>query len=314
MMNNGKLQTLDRAWLKSLPKTVCLLDQLGLLRVGGPEAKEFLSRLVSCKLEPQNKQPQLCSLCNPKGRILACFIVFYQNDAIYLQMPSELVEPTIQRLKMYMLMAKVELDNVGDDLSGIGYIGFIRPKVEDDSTMLQAPGHLPRYFMYVRTNQIQTAWQHALDIGYAPASYDAWYYSNIACGIPSIYPPTVEKLTPQMVNLDLIDAVSFSKGCYPGQEVIARTHYLGKIKRRCYLFSAASNNIKVGDPVYHTDYSEACGLVVDIYATAADDSLALISLQVKTLNTPQLYIKTQDDQTITLQTEEMPYIVDTETK
>ena len=313
-MNNDKLKTLDRAWLQSLPKTVCLLDQLGLLRVGGPEAEEFLNKLVSCKLEPQENQPQLCSLCNPKGRILACFTVFYQNDAIYLQMPSELVEPTIQRLKMYILTAKVELDDVSADLSSIGYIGFIRPKIEDDSTMLQAPGHLPRYFMYASTKRIQEAWQHAMDIGYAPASYDAWHYSNIACGIPNIYPQTIEKLTPQMVNLDLIDAVSFSKGCYPGQEVVARTHYLGKIKRRCYLFSAASNNIKVGDPVYHPDYDEACGLVVDSYATAPNNSFALISVQVKTLNTPQLHIKTQDDQTIALQKEEMPYIVDTETK
>ncbi len=308
-MNNDKLKTLDRAWLQSLPKTVCLLDQLGLLRVGGPEAEEFLNKLVSCKLEPQEKQPQLCSLCNPKGRILAFFTVFYQDDAIYLQMPSELVEPTIQRLKMYMLMAKVELDDVSADLSGIGYIGFIRPKIEDDSTMLQAPGHLPRYFMYASTDQIQSAWQHALDIGYAPASYNAWHYLNIACGIPNIYPQTIEKLTPQMVNLDLIDAVSFSKGCYPGQEVVARTHYLGKVKRRCYLFSATSNNIKVGDPVYHPDYDEACGLVVDSYATASNDSLALISVQVKALNAPHLHIKTQDNQTIALQTEEMPYSV-----
>ena len=309
MLNNDKLKTPDRAWLQSLPKTVCLLDQLGLLRIGGPEAEEFLNKLVSCKLEPQENQPQLCSLCNPKGRILACFTVFYQDDAIYLQMPSELVEPTIQCLKMYMLMAKVELDDVGDDLSGIGYIGFIRPKIEDDSTMLQAPGHLPRYFMYTSTNQIQAAWQHALDIGYAPASYDAWHYASIACGIPNIYPQTIEKLTPQMVNLDLIDAVSFSKGCYPGQEVVARTHYLGKVKRRCYLFSVASDNIKVGDPVYHPDYDEACGLVVDSYATAPNNSFALISVQVKALGPPQLYIKTQDNQIIALKTEEMPYSV-----
>ena len=65
-------------------------------------------------------------------------------------------------------MAKVELDNVGEDLSGIGYIGFIRPKIEDGSTILQAPGHLPRYFMYASTDQIQAAWQHASDIGYTP--------------------------------------------------------------------------------------------------------------------------------------------------
>ena len=313
-MNNDKLKTLNPAWLQSLPKTVCPLDQLGLLRVGGSEAEEFLGKLVSCKLEPQENQAQLCSLCNPKGRILACFTVFYQDDAIYLQMPSELVEPTIQRLKMYMLMAKVELDNVSDDLSGIGYIGFIRPKVEDNSTMLQAPGHLPRYFVYAGTDQIQSAWQHALDIGYAPASYDAWHYSNIACGIPNIYASTVEKLTPQMVNLDLIDAVSFSKGCYPGQEIIARTHYLGKIKRRCYLFSATGNNIKAGDLVYHPDHNEACGLVVDSHAITANNSLTLISIQVKALDSPQLHVKTQDNQTIALQKKETPYPVDIETK
>ena len=77
MLNNPKLKTLDRLWLQSLPKTVCLLDHLGLLRVGGPEAEEFLSKLVSCKLEPQEKQPQLCSLCNPKGRIPRLFYGFF---------------------------------------------------------------------------------------------------------------------------------------------------------------------------------------------------------------------------------------------
>ena len=314
MFNNPELKTPDRSWLQDLPKTICLLDRLGLLRVGGAEAEEFLSKLVSCKLESQKKHAQLCSLCNPKGRILACFNVFYRDDAIYLQMPSELVESTMQRLKMYVLTSKVELADVGNNLSGIGYIGFIPPKVEDDDTILQAPGHLPRYFVYTSTDRVRAAWQRGLDDGYTPASYDAWRYASIACGIPNIYMPTIEKLTPQMVNLDLIDAVSFSKGCYPGQEVIARTHYLGKIKRRCYLFSVASDTIKIGDPVYHPDYDEACGLVVDSYAIASDYSLALISVQVKTLTPPRLYIKTQDDQTIALQTEEMPYSVDTETK
>ena len=307
-MDNTELTGPDHSSLQSLPKTVCPLDPLGLLRVSGPEAKEFLSNLVSCKLEPQKKQLQLCSLCNPKGRILACFTVFYQGDDIYLQMPSELVEAAIQRLRMYVLMAKVELYDASKDLSGIAYIGSAPSALDDDDAILKAPGHLPRYFMYATADQIQVAWQQALDAGYAPASYDAWHYSGIACGIPNIYPSTAEKLTPQMINLDLLGAVSFSKGCYPGQEVIARTHYLGKLKRRCYLFSAKTDNIKVGDAVYHSDHDEACGLVVDSYAVDTNYSLCLISIQIKALNTSQLYIKTHSNQ-VSLQMEKMPYSV-----
>lgn len=304
-----KLKCPDRSWQQNFPKTVCPLDRLGLLGIGGHDAEEFLSKLVSCKPEPSKKQAQLCSLCNPKGRILACFNVFYRNGDIYLQMPHELIEPTIQRLRMYVLTAKVEFHNVGSDLSGIAYIGSALSQPEEDELILKAPGHLPRYFMYATADRIQAAWQQALDDGYTPATYDAWHYSTIGCGIPTIYPSTVEKLTPQMINLDLLGAVSFSKGCYPGQEVIARTHYLGKLKRRCYLVSAKTDAIKVADPVYHSDYDEACGLVVDSYAMDTNYSLGLISIQIKALNTPHLYIKANNNQAIALQTEKMPYLV-----
>ena len=300
IVDEAALKKPHRSWLSSLPKTVCPLDQLGLLRVAGPEAEEFLSRLVTCKLEAQKKQPQLCTFCNPKGRILSCFTIFYRDDGIYLQMPREMVDDTIQRLKMYVLTAKVELSNAGDDLLGMGYIGSTPSQSATDDTLLQAPGPLPRYFAYATANRIQTAWQQATDAGYAPATYGAWHYSDIGCGIPNIYKATSEKLTPQMLNLDLIGAVSFSKGCYPGQEIIARTHHLGKVKRRCYLYSAETDEIKPGDSVYHSDHDEACGLVVDNYAVDANYSLGLTSIRIDALDTPELYIKTQNDRAITL--------------
>ena len=305
----AELNRPDRLWLQKLPKTICPLDRLGLLRVTGRDAEEFLAKLVSCKLEPQKRQPQLCSICNPKGRILACFTVFYRDDAIYLQMPNELIAPTIQRLRMYVLTAKVELYDVAGDLLGMGYIGSAPSEADGDDTVLRAPGHLPRYFVYESAERIQTAWQQALDAGYAPAAYDAWHYSTIACGIPNIYTSTIEKLTPQTVNLDLLGALSFSKGCYPGQEIIARTHYLGKLKRRCYLYSAKTDAIKIGDPIYHSDHNEACGLVVDCYVVDADYSLVLSGIQINALDTPRLYVKIQNNQNITLISEKMPYLV-----
>ena len=298
----------DRSWLQHLPQTVCPLNHLALLRVSGADAEDFLDKLVSCKLELQKEQPQLCSFCNPKGRILSCFTLFYKDGDIYLQMPHELVDTIIQRLKMYVLMAKVELHDASADLLGIGYIGSAPPQSADGDVLLQAPGHLPRYFVYTEASRAQTLWQQALDAGYSPLAHTAWHYTDIACAIPNIYLSTVEKLTPQMVNLDLLGAVSFSKGCYPGQEVVARTHYLGKLKRRCYLFSAETDTIKVGDPVYHSDHDEACGLVVDNHAVDTNYTLGLISIRIDALNAPELYIKTQDT-SVPLKIEKMPYAV-----
>ena len=297
--------------------TVCPLNQFGLLRVTGDDGEDFLNRLVTCQLEPQKKQPQLCALCNPKGRVLACFTVFYKDQNIYLMMPHELVDIILQRLKMYVLTAKVELSNASNDLVGMGYIGSRPAQISDNNILLlQAPGLLPRYFIYASKPQIEQAWQQARIAGY-DTKYDTnmgiddhWHYANIACGIPHIYPSTIEKLTPQMINLDLIDAVSFSKGCYPGQEVVARTHYLGKAKRRCYLFSATDDSDRdvegVGASVYHPDYDEACGIVVDNCNYAPGCSLGLISIRTEVADKPGLYVKIQNDEVLPLQIEQRP--------
>jgi len=302
-IDSASLKAFDSSWLKSMPDIVCPLDGLGLLRIHGDDTEEFLNRMVTCKLQPQTKQPQLCSLCNPKGRVIACFTVIYKDDDIYLQMPHELIDTVLQHLQIYVLMTKVKLSDASDDLEGIGYIGS-PPKHIDDSLLLQMPGDIPRYFSYTDTSSIPEIWQQALAAGYTPATYDAWRYCGIACQIPHIYPPTIEKLTPQMLNLDLIDAVSFSKGCYPGQEVVARTHYLGKPKRRCYQFSATSNDIEIGASVYHSNHKETCGIVVDTCKLSPDNSLGLISIRTEAADIAGLYIKTQDDKSIALHIEQ----------
>ena len=289
------LKAPHRSWLQSRSKTVCPLDRLGLLHIAGPEAAAFLDRLVTCKPQPTKQQSQLCALCNPKGRILSCFTVFYMDDDIYLQMPHELIDITMQRLKMYVLTAKVELNDASADLLGIGYIGSMPSGLSKGEIPRQAPGSLPRHFVYATPDRIASLWQQATNAGYIPASYDAWHYSDIGCGIPNIYRSTIEKLTPQMINLDLIGAVSFSKGCYPGQEIIARTHYLGKVKRRCYIYSAKTDDIKAGDAVYRCDCDEACGMVVDNHALASDHSSGLVTVQINALNESALYVKTRND-------------------
>ena len=300
IVEGTSLKFLDHSSLQKLPNTVCPLDKLGLLRVSGSEAIDFLNRLLTCKLEAPNEQLQLGAFCNPKGRIISCFHIFYKDTACYLQMPYELVDITIQRLKLYVLMSKVEIDDASSDLLGVGYIGAPPQQLEHNDTLLQMPGHLPRYCIYASASRMQTIWQHAVAAGYTATTYDAWHYSDIVCQIPKIYRATTEKLTPQMINLDLIGGVSFSKGCYPGQEVIARTHHLGKVKRRCYIYTAESDNIQIGDAVYHSDYDEACGIVVDNHAIAKQ-ALGLTSIRLKVLATPGLYIKNADNHPVSLQ-------------
>ena len=230
---------------------LCDLSHLGLIAATGAEAGAFLqSQLTHDITQVDDRRSQLSAYLNPKGRMLALFRVFKRGDLYYLALPRELAEETLQRLRRFVLRAKVTLEDVSDALVHIGYsdphaeaeltaaLGCVPAEVDQaieqsELTVIRVPGVQPRFEVFGELEAVNRLWS-ALNVHAAPVGAASWTLLEILAGVPSVFPETREAFIPQMCNLDLINGVSFTKGCYPGQEIVARTRYLGQVKRRMY--------------------------------------------------------------------------------
>lgn len=205
---------------------------------------------------------------------------------MYLELPHALVEPVLTRLRKYVLRAKATLEDASGWLARFGIagpnaailltqrLGVIPEAVNGvvypmgdapDVTVIRLPGATPRFALYGPLLKMQVLWK-TLDGNAIFTSPEPWRLLDILAGIPTIHPETVEAFVPQMLNLQWLDGISFQKGCYTGQEVVARTHYLGKLKRRMYLARVDSPNPpQPGDPLFspQADASQSAGRLVN---------------------------------------------------
>jgi folate-binding protein YgfZ len=224
---------------------------------------------------------QLSALCSAKGRVLALFRIFKHAGIYYLQLPSEILEATINRLRMYVLSAKVTLEDASDSFVRIGIslpdrkhslstIINIPEQTDatsttDGMTVIKISASPDRYEIICNLDEAIKIWGQ-LDVHAAPTGTNTWRLLNIRAGIPNIYTSTVDAFIPQMINMQALNAISFKKGCYPGQEITARTQYLGKLKRGMYLghISNATQPLP-GNPLYAANDKEnqSIGKVVD---------------------------------------------------
>ena len=215
------------------------LSHLGFLKVSGGDAREFLQNLTSNDLRHLDERTaQYNSLCSPKGRMLASFLLFRLDGDYILQLPQEMVEAVRKRLSMYILRAKVTISVA--PLTAVGISGQTFPASVPQSVM-----GMERIDSGMAIRLSDTRAEIVADaetIDPIIDQYDAvevdrpyWERLEILEGIPVILPETEGHFVPQMVNFELIGGVSFQKGCYPGQEIVTRTHFLGKVKRRMVL-------------------------------------------------------------------------------
>ncbi len=274
------------------PLLVCDLSRLGLIAVQGPDAANFLQGQFSNDVrEVSERRSQLNAYCSPKGRLLAVFRLFLRAGVYYLLLPQDILDATLQRLRMYVLRAQVSLDNAGDRLIRIGVsgpaaaarvavlLGNLPQEVNEVAqirrpacpgatgdglfTALRLPGTVPRFVIAGELAGMQTLWE-ALQPEALRVETDYWSLLDIRAGLPSIHTATQDTFVPQMVNLDLLGGVSFSKGCYPGQEIVARTHHLGSIKRRMLrAWADTPDPPRPNDTLYTPGNSQAVGQVVD---------------------------------------------------
>jgi folate-binding protein YgfZ len=259
---------------------VCELAHLGLVRFSGAEAQTFLHNQLTCDvgaLAPSTST--YGSYCTPKGRILATFLLWRSGEDFFMQLPSSLREPIQKQLSKFILRAKVKATDATPEWTLLGVAGkdaaaLVQRTVGESpkavhqvahasgAMMIELPGD--RYEIVAARDKAQ-ALLASLASGAEKAGADYWDWLDIRAGIPMIVPATQEAFVPQMVNLDLIDGVSLSKGCYPGQEIVARMHYRGTLKQRMYLASVGGTQLpEPGDRLYSPDFGEqACGTIVN---------------------------------------------------
>ena len=259
------------------------LPQFGLIRATGEDGDKFLQGQFTNDIrEVDDSRFQMNSYCSPKGRMLANFLVLRHEEELLLQMPLETHELMMKQLPKFILMSKVRIEDATDSLVCMGLAGpeaesVIRRQLktlpdepgrlvrEGGITLMRMPGEMPRFELLGDVEEVIKLWE-AFSPEATVAEPGYWSLLDIRAGIPTIYRSTSETFVPQMTNMQLIDGVSFIKGCYTGQEVVARMRYLGKLKRRMYLASVDTDTCpEPGDELFsNTSASgQGTGKVVD---------------------------------------------------
>lgn len=232
---------------------LCPLPAVGLIRVAGPDAATFLQGQLTQDVRRIDAATTLrAAYCSPKGRVLATLRLFARDGALWLWLPAERAAPVVQRLKLFVLRARVELADATATLAGFGLAGTgaaarlaqmlgVEPPASpngaldrDGVTLLRLPGTPARYALFAEPPRAARLQAQLLAAGAESAGAQDWDALDIAAGLAEVVDPLVDAYVPQMLNLDLTDGISFAKGCYTGQEIVARTHYLGQLKRRLY--------------------------------------------------------------------------------
>ena len=287
------------------------LSHIGLLRVSGEDARGFLQGQLTNDINKVDAtHSQLSAYCSPKGRMLTSFRIFERDDALLLMLPAERLASILQRLRMFVLRSKVEIEDFSDRLVRIELSGDCAPDLlpidppgEDNGvhsldgyTVIRVPGDRPRFQVLGEPDAMQALWEEAAATA-RPASAAAWALLDIRAGIPTVYEATAESFVPQMTNLHAIDGVSFTKGCYTGQEIVARMHYLGKLKRRMYRVRIDSaHQPEPGEALYspHSDSGQGTGRIVSSAPSPDGGYEALAVIEIAAAETGDVHLGSVD--------------------
>ena len=266
----------------------CALPHLGILHAQGADAANFLHNQLSndfLLLPPD--QAHLAAFCNAKGRMQASFIGFKTSpDDVWLILRHDLLAQTLKRLRMFVLRAKVVMNDVSEQYEVRGLLGDALPadlgaspwslQVQPQEWTVRlypAQGHGRALQVVPVGSALTTA---ALDL------HD-WLLSEVLSGVADVQAATFEAFVPQMLNFESVDGVNFKKGCYPGQEVVARSQFRGTLKRRVYLASASAA-LQAGQEVFSAaDSSQPSGVVAQACHHPVQGHWAVVCLQTSAL-------------------------------
>ncbi|WDR36760.1 folate-binding protein YgfZ [Pseudomonas serboccidentalis] len=268
----------------------CTLSHEGVLAVRGVDAGKFLQGQLTCNLNYlSDSQASLGARCTQKGRMQSSFRILLEGDGVLLAMASELLEPQLADLKKYAVFSKSKLTDEsvawvrfglehGD--AALAGLGLDLP-AETDSVVRSA-GLIAirvspnRAELWVPADQADTL-KAKLAATLPEGTLNQWLLGQIRAGIGQVMPTTRELFIPQMLNLQAVGGVSFKKGCYTGQEIVARMQYLGKLKRRLYRVQLDATELpEPGTPLFAPSHSSAIGEVV--LAARAEEKIELLAV------------------------------------
>ena len=304
---------------------VSLLSGQSLIQVHGDDAASFLHSQLSNDVERLKQgEARYAAYCTPKGRMLASIYYWKDGQNIFLQCSSTLQPALQKRLQMFVMRAKAKLEDVSDRFSLLGLAGaqaqaflqkyFQQLPLETNQTVKGELGVLirradafdqPRYQWIISNdilNQLFTTLQAELQI----TDSQVWRVGDIYAGIPEVREQTKEQFVPQMVNFELIGGVNFKKGCYPGQEIVARSQYLGKLKRRMAIAKIDASNVAIATEIFsENDPTQPCGMIVNAEADFGLSTICLVEIKLADQENGRVHLYSVDGPL--LQFQALPY-------
>ncbi len=299
----ASLPSLASSALQLPASGVARLTHLGVIEASGDDAIHFLNGQLSndfTQLSPS--EARLAAFCSAKGRMQASFVAIKRdNGDVLLVCSHDLLAPTLKRLSMFVMRAKAKLRDASADFSVYGLLG-------QSTTGLDAGTNAP--WSAANTGeassvQLYPALGLARQLWLAPANTPApagptlaladWQCSEVLSGVATVSAAVVEAFVPQMLNFESVGGVSFKKGCYPGQEVVARSQFRGTLKRRAYIAqlqsSDADASVAAGQELFSSqDPDQPCGLVVQAARSAQGPGLAIVSMQTSASEAGNLHL------------------------
>lgn len=293
----------------------CLLPDWGVIRVLGPDGANFLhGQMTQDFVLLGMNEARLAAFCNAKGRMQASFVGFKTSpEEVLLCCPADVLAATLKRLSMFVLRAKAQLSDATADFRVYGAAGSAVPS-HFSSTTWSKTEHEQR--TWVRLPSAED-WPRALVVQAvgAPAlqttlNLELWHWLEVRSGVCMVTQPVFEAFVPQMLNYESVGGVNFKKGCYPGQEVVARSQFRGAIKRRAHVAAGLfdAHRVQLGQEVFHpSDAEQPCGLVASVAPHPSGGVNAVVSVQNNAVDGQALHVGAIDGPT--LQLLPLPYVL-----
>lgn len=288
----------------TLPHGVARLEHLGVIQIEGEDATRFIhGQLTQDFALLASNEARLAALCSPKGRMLASFIGFKRsNTDILLLCSHDVLAPMLKRLSMFVLRAKARLVDASDAFTLYGRTLALAPETPPPWA-LQQQDQATVIYLYPALGVARQLWvcpkDAAAPVG-EPLEPALWQWSEVRSGVATVSAPLTEAFVPQMLNYESIGGVSFKKGCYPGQEVVARSQFRGTLKRRAYI-AHASVAMAAGQALFATaDPDQSAGTVVQAAPNPSGGWDAIVSLQTSAAVQAPLHLQHAQGPQITL--------------
>ncbi|AMM26903.1 folate-binding protein [Variovorax sp. PAMC 28711] len=284
--------------MSSLPfHGVAPLSHLGVIQAVGPDAASFLHGQLTQDFALLGAgEARLAALCTAKGRMIASFIgIRPETEQILLVCSQDILAATLKRLSMYVMRAKVKLTDASEAFALYGVVGTALADNGIDAAALPglrtAVGDASVVSLYPADGVPRALW--IAPAGSAAPTGDTldvatWRWSDVRSGIVTLTTPVIEAFVPQMLNYESVGGVSFKKGCYPGQEIVARSQFRGTLKRRAFLMKASAP-VTVGQEVSGAGSDEPVGTVAQSAAAPDGQWSALVSMQIAALDAGGLH-------------------------